>query len=42
MKPDSVFRRGEGVPPLRLAGILPVEKEQGQDALATSRATVGR
>jgi len=27
--------RGEGVPPLRLAGILPAEEEQGQDALAT-------
>ncbi len=27
---------GEGVPPLRLASILPAMKEQGQDALATS------
>ena len=27
--------RGEGVPPLRPAGILPAEREQGQDALAT-------
>ncbi len=27
---------GEGVPPLRLAGVLPAMKEQGQDALATS------
>jgi len=26
---------GEGVPPLRPAGILPAKKEQGQDALAT-------
>ena len=37
--------RGEGVPPLRVAGILPairgpealVTEEQGQDALATER-----
>ncbi len=28
-------RRGEGVPPLRTAGILPAEEKQGQDALAT-------
>ncbi len=27
--------RGEGVPPLRRAGILPAKEEQGQDALAT-------
>jgi glycosyltransferase involved in cell wall biosynthesis len=27
--------RGEGVPPLRPAGILPAKEEQGQDALAT-------
>jgi hypothetical protein len=27
--------RGEGVPPLRLAGILPANRKQGQDALAT-------
>ncbi len=40
-------QRGEGVPPLRVAGILPAvrgqealaTKEQGQEALATSRAT---
>jgi len=29
--------RGEGVPPLRSTGILPVTEEQGQDALATSQ-----
>jgi glycosyltransferase involved in cell wall biosynthesis len=28
--------RGEGVPPLRPAGILPADKRQGQDALATA------
>jgi glycosyltransferase involved in cell wall biosynthesis len=32
--------RGEGVPPLRPAGILPAEEEQGQDALATRRPGV--
>jgi transcription-repair coupling factor (superfamily II helicase) len=31
----TVRQRGEGVPPLRPAGILPAEEEQGQDALAT-------
>jgi NADH:ubiquinone oxidoreductase subunit 4 (subunit M) len=31
--------RGEGVPPLRRAGLLPVEEEQGQDALATEDRT---
>ncbi len=35
-------RRGEGVSPLRLAGILPAEEKQGQDALATeSRRAAG-
>ena len=40
--------RGEGVPPLRPAGILPAREEQGQDALATKKqgrdalATTGR
>jgi len=29
--------RGEGVPPLRRAGILPTREEQGQDALATNK-----
>jgi glycosyltransferase involved in cell wall biosynthesis len=29
--------RGEGVPPLRPAGVLPAKEEQGQDALATER-----
>jgi glycosyltransferase involved in cell wall biosynthesis len=32
--------RGKGVPPLRPAGILPAEEEQGQDALATRRPGV--
>jgi hypothetical protein len=38
MAPDSIKAeslRGEGVPPLRPDGILPLEEEQGQDALAT-------
>jgi predicted DNA-binding helix-hairpin-helix protein len=34
-EPDAQRPFGPG-PPLRLAGILPVRKEQGQDALATS------
>jgi cobalt-zinc-cadmium efflux system outer membrane protein len=29
---------GEGVPPLRLAGVSPAQEEQGQDALATEEA----
>jgi len=32
--------RGEGVPPLRPAGILPAKEAQGQDALATRRPGV--
>ena len=32
---NEIVARGEGVPPLRPTGILPVKKEQGQDALAT-------
>jgi ABC-type lipoprotein release transport system permease subunit len=31
----GTMRRGEGVSPLRPAGILPAERKQGQDALAT-------
>jgi len=38
VREDNTCKRGEGVPPLRPAGILPAdEEEQGQDALATSR-----
>jgi RND family efflux transporter MFP subunit len=35
--PKAASDRDEGVPPLRPAGILPAEKEQGQDALATKK-----
>ena len=35
VREDDGRKRGEGVPPLRVAGILPAKKEQGQDALAT-------
>ncbi len=38
VRQDDVRQRGEGVPPLRPAGILPTEREeQGQDALATKK-----
>jgi len=37
VREDDSRQRGEGVPPLRRAGILPAHEEQGQDALATSR-----
>ncbi len=36
VREDAAYKRGEGVPPLRPAGIWPAdEEEQGQDALAT-------
>jgi len=35
--PTTTAERGEGVPPLRPAGILPAREEQGQDALATKK-----
>jgi predicted transcriptional regulator len=37
VREDDSRQRGEGVPPLRRAGILPAKEEQGQDALATNR-----